>query len=85
MGSNPTLAAVCDVARHTGHLHTENGAGTRWRLVVPLTLQQIGSVDARRRDLDQHLVRSGVWGLDIPQLEHVRRPRFTGNYRFHSP
>ena len=52
---------------------------------MALPLQQIGAVDARRRDLDQHLVRSRAGGLDLSQFEHVRRARFAGDDGFHAP
>ena len=55
------------------------------RPVVALPLQQIGSVDARGGDLDQYLVRPRAGGVDLAELQHLRGPRFAGNYRFHSP
>ena len=52
---------------------------------MPLPLEQISTVDARRRDLDQHLVRSWAGGIDLSQFEHIRRAGFPCNDRFHAP
>ena len=52
---------------------------------MPLPLQQISTVDACRRDLDQHLVRPWLRGLDLPQFEHLRRTGLPCNDRFHAP
>ena len=53
---------------------------------MPLPLQQIGTVDARRRDLDQHLVRTRAGGLDISRDSSTSgAPDSRCNDGFHAP
>ena len=52
---------------------------------MPLPLQQICAVDARRRNLDQHLVGTRVRGLDLTQLQGLWRAGFTCDDGFHAP
>jgi hypothetical protein len=67
------------------HLESDDRARARKELVTPLSLQQIATVDARRRDLDQHLIGARAGGLDLSEFEHVRRTGFPGNDGFHAP
>ena len=51
---------------------------------MPLALQEIGPIDARCYDLDQHLVRSRTRCFDILELEYIRRARLRCNDGFHA-
>jgi hypothetical protein len=65
------------------NFHSENRRGAFRRRVKPFRLQEIGAVQARARDLDQHLasLEHGLWcfGDDEP----VIRPRIFNLNRAH--
>ncbi len=68
-----------------GSLEADDRANSRLRGVMSLPLEQIGTVHARCRDLDQHLVGPRPGGLDLSQLEHVRRTWRPCDDGFHAP
>ena len=58
----PLVDPVADLGDGPGHLEPEDLAGSRRRRIVACGLQQVGAVDPRRTDLDEHFT---VVGCDV--------------------
>ena len=67
-----------------GALETGVRRRARRRGVVPLPLQDIGAVDGRGDDVDQHLARSGSDVVDVLPLQHVGPAGFGDHDRLHA-
>jgi len=65
-------AHCCDM---TGNLHTQGFRGAGRRRITALGLQNIGAVNARRRDFYQDFTGAGLGPKDIREFQPVVRSR----------